>query len=82
MTPENIKDLKIIIHETIEENPSIITMTSDIKELKTETKRLGEKMFEMSVRMDEMSQHMRLILAALVSPQARALTQTQHNPTL
>jgi hypothetical protein len=79
MTPENIKDLKKIIHETIEENPSIMTLKSDmltvksdIKELKIETKRLGQEQFEMRALMDEMGRDIKLILDAVIPAQARA----------
>ena len=78
MTPENIRDLKKVIHETIEENPSIITLKSDVAGLKSDVARLETKMdqfdgqlFETRATMDEMQRDMKLILDAVIPAQAR-----------
>jgi len=72
MTPENIRDLKKVIHETIEENPSIITLKSDVARLESKMDQFNEHFFETRATMDEMQRDMKLILDAVIPAQARA----------
>ena len=86
MTPENIRDLKKVIHETIEENPSIITLKSDVAGLKSDVAGLksdvaridskmdqfNEQLFETRATVDEMQRDIKLILDAVIPAKARA----------